>query len=631
MSWIAGYFGNHPSSRSPHAACTVVSLGGSTVWTVGDTAFPARPVPHRLVRTANRELIVIGAALVTDAEILATTQTTVPDDITWRWPGAYAVVELTEARLSIWSDLATTVPIYAHQADDGVYWSTSARGLAGLSGGRLDLERIAGELHAPGTPRLAGDRTYFEGVRLVLPGYRNVFARSGRTWHTRVWDAATPSDPQLTTTGLCAGLRTELSAAVAARVRTAKAPSADLSGGLDSTALTLLAAADLAPERSIAAYTVHESSAASVAAPSGDLRYALQAAGAPGVEHHLLALDGARLPYSRLDELAVTDEPAPSARAYARFAFQLDTMREQTATDSHMTGDGGDTVLMSMLHWIADAIAQRRFAMAAAEAHRLARLRRTAPSIVLRVATDLLRHSPQQGLSAASTWWRSGRATRSQQAAARAWLTAAAPPPWATATAGESAATLAADAPTPDYVRGVLNQLAVAHDAAEVGRTANADAQLAAHHGVVLHNPFVDSRIIDTVLRGRAGPLPRPSDYKPQLRTALAAVYPAELAARTTKGTFAADYFTGLRANLPVLLDIADGRLAALGLIHPETLRSSLRAAAAGATGSSVCLPQLDAALSVESWLRAHERAETVRWSQSATSHGESACRAATA
>ncbi|MGH3997275.1 MAG: albusnodin/ikarugamycin family macrolactam cyclase [Pseudonocardiaceae bacterium] len=631
MSWIAGYFGNHPSSRSPLAARTVTSLGSSRVWTDDDAAGPARPIRYRLVCSANRELIVIGTALVTDAEILTTTESTVPDDLAWRWSGAYAVVELTEARLSIWSDLATAVPIYTYQADDGVYWSTSARALAGLSGGRLDLERIAGELHAPGTPRLVGDRTYFEGVRLVLPGYRYVFARSGRTWHTRVWEAATPSDPQPTATGPSADLRTELTAAVTVRVRTAKAPSADLSGGLDSTALTLLAAEDLAPERSIAAYTVHEPTAANVAAPSGDLRYALQAAGVPGVDHHLLALDGAHLPYSRLDELAITDEPAPSARAYARFAFQLDTMREQTATDSHMTGDGGDTVLMSQLGWIADAIAQRRFAIAVAEAHRLARLRRIAPSTVLRAATDLLRHTPQQGLSAASTWWREGRATRTQRAAAGAWHTAAAPPPWTTATAGESAASLADAAPTPDYVRGALNQLAIAHDAAEVGRTANADARLAAHHGVVLHNPFVDSRIIDTVLRGRAGPLPRPSDYKPQLRAALVGVYPAELAARTTKGTFTSDYFTGLRVNLPALLDLADGRLAALGLIHPEALRSSLRAAAAGAMGSTVCLPQLDAALSVESWLRSHERAEPVLWSPSATSHGESACQAVTA
>lgn len=623
MSWIAGYFGNHPSLRSPLSAHTVASRGASTVWTINDAASRGRPVSYSLVRSGSRDLIVIGTALVTDAEILAATQTAVPDDITWRWPGAYAVVEVTEARLSIWSDLATAVPIYTHQADDGVYWSTSARGLGGLSSGRLDLERIAGELHAPGTPRIVGDRTYFAGVRLVLPGYRYVFARSGRTWHRHVWEAASPNDPQSTMTSGGTDLRAELAAAVNARVRTAKAPSADLSGGLDSTALTLLAADDLAPERSIAAYTVHEPSATTAATPSGDLHYALQAAQAPGVEHHLLPLDGTHLPYSRMDELPTTDEPAPSTRAYARFAFQLDAMRERTASDSHMTGDGGDTVLMSMLHWIADAITQRRFAVAAAEAHRVARLRRTAPATVLRAAADLVRHTPEQALFAASTWWRGGHPSRPEQAAARSWLTVATPPPWVTAAAGEAAARLAECAPTPAYIRGALNQLAIAHDAAEVGRTANTDAQLAAHHGVVLHNPFVDSRIIDTVLRGRAGPLPRPSDYKPQLRAALAGVYPEELTARTTKGTFTSDYFTGLRVNLSTLLELAGGRLTALGLIHPEALRSSLRAAAAGATGSTVCLPQLDAALSVESWLRAHERAETVRWSRFTTSHGE--------
>lgn len=618
MFWMAGYIGDRSRPRSPLGARPVAARRTSIAWVVDEDGSYA-PAVYRLVRDGAHDLILIGTASVSDAELAAVGASSVPDDVAWRWPGAYAVVEQTESHLSIWSDLATAVPIYTCLTDDGLYWATSARGLAGLASDgehRLDIERLAGELHAPGTPRLFGERTYFDGVRLVLPGHRYMFGRSGTAWRSRIWvpgerHGSEPSGP--------AGLRTELTAAVRTRVEDAIAPSADLSGGLDSTALTLLAASALIPNgRMISAYTVHEPSANSTGTPTGDLAHALRAAQHPGVEHHLLALDGAHLPYSHLDNLPVTDEPAPSARAYARFAFQLDTMRDHTATDCHMTGDGGDTVLMTSVAWIADAIAHRRFAVAAAEARRLARLRRTAPAEVLRAATDLLRHTPEQGMAAAAAWWHTNHATRTQRSAASAWLTLAAPPPWTTAQAGLRAATLANAAPALPHAPGALTAHAIVHDAAEVGRTALSDAQLAAHHGVPLHNPFVDSRVLAAALSTPVAAMPRPSEYKPQIREALKDVYPPELAARTTKGSFASDYYAGLRTNLSPLLDLVDGRLSDLGLIRVDALRASIRAGAAGATGETVCLPQLDAALSLESWLRALERTEVIRWERQA-------------
>lgn len=624
MFWMAGYIGDHSRPRSPLGARPVAARGTSIAWAVDEHGNHAPAVQqHRLFRDGAHDLILIGTASVSDAELTAVAASSVPDDVTWRWPGAYAVVEQTESHLSIWSDLASAVPIYTCLADEGVYWSTSARGLAGLASDgehRLDIERVAGELHAPGAPRLFGARTYFDGVRLVLPGHRYMFGRSGTAWRSRMWvpgerHGSEPSGP--------AGLRAELTAAVRSRVANAITPSADLSGGLDSTALTLLAARALASSgRRISAYTVHEPSANATGVPTGDLAHALRAGQCPGVEHHLLALDGAHLPYGRLDGLPVTDEPAPSARAYARFAFQLDAMRERTATDCHMTGDGGDTVLMTSVAWIADAIAHRRFAVAAAEARRLARLRRTAPAEVLRAATDLLRHTPEQGLAAAAAWWHSGLATKTQRAAANAWLTVAAPPPWTTAQAGLRAAALADAAPPLPHARGALTAHAIVHDAAEVGRTADSDAQLAAHHGVPLHNPFVDSRVLAAVLSAPVAAMPRPSEYKPQIREALEDIYPPELAVRTTKGSFASDYFAGLRTNLSSLLDLADGRLSDLGLVRVDALRASLRAGAAGATGAAVCLPQLDAALGLESWLRTLDRTEIVRWEWQASPAG---------
>ncbi len=83
------------------------------------------------------------------------------------------------------------------------------------------------------------------------------------------------------------------------------------------------------------------------------------------------------------------------------------------------------------------------------------------------------------------------------------------------------------------------------------------------------------------------------------------------LAARTTKGDATADRYHGLRANLDHLRELADGHLAALGLVHPGKLRDSLTRAAAGLSGG---FAPLDPAVTAETWLRALDTAPPVPW-----------------
>jgi asparagine synthase (glutamine-hydrolysing) len=71
-----------------------------------------------------------------------------------------------------------------------------------------------------------------------------------------------------------------------------------------------------------------------------------------------------------------------------------------------------------------------------------------------------------------------------------------------------------------------------------------------------------------------------------------------------------------MRANLPALLGLADGRLAALGLVDPLRLRAAIRNAA---VGLPTAFGQLEPVLAAESWLRAVASAPAYAWAGSAT------------
>ncbi|WP_236710668.1 asparagine synthase-related protein [Streptomyces sp. 150FB] len=189
---------------------------------------------------------------------------------------------------------------------------------------------------------------------------------------------------------------------------------------------------------------------------------------------------------------------------------------------------------------------------------------------------------------------------------------------WA-AWAGPSAHRLLADAAhrtaaEPDPLPGLdFAVRACVDEIREVARTAAADAQLAASVGIDLHNPFLDPVVVDAVLSCPLDRRPALYTYKPQLARAMADLLPPQTAARTTKGSFAADHYTGMRANLRELSALADGYLADLGLLDPGRFRRHLYEAAAGLP---VPLATLEQALAAEAWLTAHHRDPAPNWTR---------------
>lgn len=608
MLWFGGFSGATGAARIP----VDVWLLWPTImgcWLNG--TWPAHEV--RATRTGRRHVAVIGPCGIPDGELVRLATHGVPDDVTWRWPGSYAVVQASDDGTTIWTDVGGAWPIYTASADGGVYWSSSSRVLAGLTGDRVDADWLAAWLMAPGVPALWDGRSAFTNVAPLPPGNLVLLSANGSVDARPVWR------PRPRHGDHADRLRAELSAAVAVRVDAAESPTADLSGGYDSTSLALLAAGRLYPGRAVTGVTLHPEGITT----GGDTSYARLAGRVPGVDHRWLPLGAEHRPYSVLD-VPVTDEPAPSAIGYASFSAQLQWLREQCGSDCHMSGDGGDALLCTPALFLADLVRAHRHGRALAETVRWARLARRSVSPLLRAAVRAARTTRATALDAVTrSLTEPGRATGRNGPAFGdvAWFPPVCAPPWATAALRERVAAVAASVADDDdparwpdwttrHVAGVM---------ARTGRTARADVDLAAWSDVPLHNPFLDSRLIDTCLSVPLDERPGPADYKPIMRRAVADLLPEPLTRRVTKGDLTPDYYQGLRANRAAVDGLADGRLAELGLVDPAVFRRMVARAVAGIPDA---YGAVEPVVSAEVWLRALDTAPAVPWTAAQAGHG---------
>ncbi|WND40758.1 albusnodin/ikarugamycin family macrolactam cyclase (plasmid) [Streptomyces sp. BB1-1-1] len=585
--------GSGSGLRPPGAAC----LGpDGLLWQNGTFGARSFGTP------AGGRVTVLGCCSATDAELRSLTHRPLPKDVAWRWSGAYTVVEQRGRHTVVHTDPAGALPLYATRYEGGWAWSNSARVLADLIGAGVDAVRVAVAVLLPHVPAAVGTRTFFAGVQQLPPGARIKLAAGRDLRGATVWCPDPVPGPAHQR------LRSALKDAVRLRVAGDPDLTCDLSGGLDSSSLALLAATALPEGRTLNAVTVHPAGQTSGA----DLTYArLAAAHHPHFAHHLLPLGPEHLPYTDITAVPATDEPVPSTLTRARLEGQLRWMHDRFGSRTHLTGDGGDSVLFLPAAHLADLLSHRLYRRAAAEATGWARLRHSPVLPLLRDARALTRINRAQALTDLATALEDGASTARGDVR---WFPAPPLPHWATADAvrllSRAAHQVAAEA---DALPGLDIAVRILVDEVrEVARTAAADAQLAAASGIELHNPFVDPRVVDAVLRTDVRARPPLHAYKPVLAHAMADVLPETLASRMTKGSFNADHYTGLRANLPELQHLADGRLAALGLIDPAGLRAHLAQAAAGIPMS---LAPLEQALAAEAWLRTLDHTATT-WSR---------------
>lgn len=571
-------------------------------WTVGDW----KAHEFRAHQGDRRTVAVIGTCGLSRGDLAPLAAHGVPDDVAWRWPGSYTTVEITDDAVRLWTDLAGACPVYTARHDGRTYWASSSRALAGLIGAGADRDWLAAWSLVPSAPALREGRSAFRDVAHVPAGHRLTISRDGTLSLTRVWSPEPRPGP------VAERLRAELAAAVGTRLDAVSAPTVDVSGGLDSTALAVLAAEHVKPYGRVTGVTMYAAGANTF---TGDPAYARTAAVVAGLAHELIPLTESDLPYSGLDKLtAVTDEPAPATITIARFARQMTWLSKEAGSDCHMTGDGGDSLLCDPPIMLADLVATGDVARAWTDLARWARFRRLPTGPLVKAAVVTATCGPRRALRALADRIRDVDAKPLEDGDI-GWCGTDPVPPWVAAETRERVAELADQAAerAEPVERGRFAATMAAQGMAEVGRSARADVQLAERAGVSLHNPFTDSRVVDAYLSIPLDARPGPAEYKPVLRAAMADLWPDRLTARTTKGNFDADHYGGLRKNLHTLRRLASGADGWWpgGMINGGRLADTITDMS---RGLPVPFTWVEPVVAVQVWLRTNRTADRVRW-----------------
>lgn len=449
-------------------------------------------------------------------------------------------------------------------------------------------------------------RSPFTGVEILPPGIRATITTNG--WHTtRTWTLAERRFPDG-----AAQLRAALVAGVAARVAPVHTITTDLSGGLDSTSITFLAARAASPDAQLIATTLRPAGTDH----GGDLDHARRAAAAlPELRHELVTIEAHCLPYTNVTSVPRTDEPAPSTATFARFRRQLQLLA-RLGSDCHLTGDGGDGVLRAPLCYLVDLARNGHVRLLLEHAAGWAQLLNHSALSLLLAATCQARCHDASPLALLHRLLRSEddryisyQYISYQVRASQLLASESGPVRWFTATARRLAARRAAEVAPCAVTDQPIGDQAALQTIHTMGRLGRSEMQLAGYYGVSLHNPFLDAAVVDACLSVPAEDRTSPWVPKPLLHAALARDVPPFVFSRHTKGDFTADEYLGIRTNATHLRDLfGPSHLAQQGLVQDVAVRDVIDHAVAG---FPVDLPAFDALVATEAWLRALSRDRT--------------------
>ncbi|GHF39759.1 asparagine synthase [Streptomyces mashuensis] len=588
--------------RLPPGTESVLTHRSGRPWVAG------RLVPGQVVvaEHGGTRLAVIGHSDVTEARLAeAAARVRAPRDLDrlgTTWAGSFHLVAHVGDRLHIQGSASGLRRVFHGRLDGLAFAADRADVLAALLGASLDRTALALRL-LPSLPHPLADRTPWRNVTAVPPGTRLVLSPDGRHQTTARWWQA--PEPVLSLEEGATELARALEAAVRARTRDTGTVTLDLSGGLDSTSLTMLAARE---RPGLTAFTMDNPDDA-----DDDLHWAQKAAAhlpqmrhvvypshdLPGFFGGFFGADGSLLPLDALpDEPAVALSSAPRIRA----------VRDKAVAHGsrlHIDGFGGDQLLTGHPAYDHDLLRSRPLLAL----KRLRTLRALAgpaggPAVPLR---DLL-----DGRSYGS--WLATEAdalTRNSPAGPRrssvfAWGGALQVPGWLTPEArhliGEALRQTARTAHPLAPTRGRHGDLL---EIQSVGRMIRQHHQLVDTTEFTQSSPFLDDRVLHVCLAVRPEQRATPWEFKPLIKTALAGVLPRELLTRRTKGDggrIAAESFEKHRRELAGLFD--SSHLAELGLVDPAPLRELFRRPYSARHHERT----MPATLACELWIRTAQR-----------------------
>jgi asparagine synthase (glutamine-hydrolysing) len=509
-----------------------------------------------------------------------------------RWPGSYLAVVVRPGDLTAFVDLAGQYPVYYRSAAGRTVLGTRPGETARHAGlaQEPDVLALLAEVFCPGLP-VATSKSIYCGLERLGGGQALRVGRDGRcrTWvyETLLPEAASPP------ADAAYALRVALDQAV--RDRVSAGTTADFSGGLDSTSIAFLAARH--QREALPVFTYHHPEA-----PAGDVGHAerylqldrrLRANFVHGTRH--------TLSYQGLDEATPTDVPDPGAITYRRTRLRLQHIAD-AGSKVHLNGEGADALLVAAPGYLGDLVRRGTLRRFGRECRELARERHVAPARVLARSAKLSATPLRRALrmfaerlerpSARPVEWLDAIAWWPEPGGEAAWLT----PPFRRALAHclrEAAATTTVEARVGD--------LAALSEVRTAGAVQGMLSERARPFGVWPQAPFLDNDVIRACLMLPAYQRAEAKVRKPLLGMALSGLVPDEVFARRTKGNYTGEDYCGARlAAGELVARVARMPLVELGVIDPDSVRASVRRAAAGLPVPFAALNRL---LGVDLWM----------------------------
>ncbi|RSM78405.1 lasso peptide isopeptide bond-forming cyclase [Amycolatopsis sp. WAC 01375] len=517
-----------------------------------------------VVASAGRtRLAVIGWCPVTEKELtIAAARLRDPGGLgalAAKLPGSFHLVASVDGHCRV-QGTASGLRLVHHTRIGGVVVAADrADILAHAAGADIDERMLAVRLLFP-VPHPLLHKPMWRGVHGVEPGSALVLTPDGLAARTvRWWD---PPRPERSLAEGAPLVREALTAAVDARTAAGGVVACDLSGGLDSTSVTFLAARG---DAKIVASTWPGLDPA-----DDDLTWATRAAAhLPEVEHVVWDVAASPLVYAGLLEIDdPLDEPTIGMMDRARLLSDLAPLAAK-GSRVRLTGIGGDHVA-----WCSEAhyhtILRRRplFALGALRGFRA--LFTWPLGGMVRALADS--RSYRRWLSDAAADVRAPKTA--PVTAALGWST----PPrlfdWVTLEAKELASVAIRDAAlTAEPLGRTRGEHADLEQILSCTRIIRQWEQMSARAGLPIQSPFLDDRVIEACLSIRPDDRVTPWAYKPVLTEAMRGVVPGECLARTSKAQASMDAAAGLRACRGDLRELwADPRLAELGLVDRNRL-----------------------------------------------------------
>ncbi|MGH3547890.1 MAG: albusnodin/ikarugamycin family macrolactam cyclase [Pseudonocardiaceae bacterium] len=597
MMTFVGTVGRHPGTRP-----TTVSVEQSGAWTVACPLWVSGTGPAgRQHYVAAPEVVVdvFGfSAASGDQVCLAALEFARSGDLMELEliaTGSGVLVVREPRRVTVLTDLAGVWPVFYARVGHSVVYGSTASAVAADAGNDLDEQWLAMRLLAGGVPAAWSEGSPYRRVAAVSPGGVLLIDHGGRA-------VVVHRELPLGTLGFGEGagrLAEALTSAVRGRMGAYREVSTDLSGGLDSSTVAVLAAATRL-DPTLPAITL-------VCADLGgdDPAHARRVAVAvPGIKHVELPLPREVEPYSALTEMPPTDEPFEDVSIFARLGWWMTLVRE-LGGQVHLTGDGGDAVLTAPPAYLADMAQRRGRRELWSHAAGWARLRHRPVHLLVGAARRLASTTQVSAIE------RYARALEQDGTGAVhqrcwedliSWVPARPCSQWFTPHARDVVATA-----LRKVSRG-LGDGAAPGDVASLGmvqaygRAHRIHVELAAGCGVALHAPYLDDAVVAACLAVPAAQRTSPRQAKPLLRAAMTGRVPDAALVRCTKGDYSMLAYRGLSRHRGTVADLlTNSRLAGLGLIEEKTIRADL---ARGAAGLPIPLAALDQVLGAEIWLR---------------------------